>query len=258
MHRFFAPHADRVDVVVDLPDEEARHLTQVLRLGTGDAVRVFDGRGREHEAVVTGAGRAGVRVRTQRSVPAIPEPNVRVTLGVALLKGRKVDTVVRDATMLGVHTVQPLVTTRTDVPPRRFGAAAAARWTRIAVASAKQCGRAFVPQVQPPIEFARFLVEAREAADLRILLVDPGKRDASARPVRSLATESRPDSAVVAIGPEGGWTEDETVRAVRLGFRPTTLGRRTLRAEAVPAAALSVLNFVWEDDDPPAPAETAG
>ena len=76
--------------------------------------------------------------------------------------------------------------------------------------------------------------------------------------MRSLATASRPDSAVVVVGPEGGWTDDETARAVRLGFRPTTLGRRTLRADAVPAAALSVLHFVWEDDDPRAPAGTAG
>ncbi|MCY3842419.1 MAG: 16S rRNA (uracil(1498)-N(3))-methyltransferase, partial [Acidobacteria bacterium] len=72
MHRFFAPGADRADIVVGLPDDEARHLTQVLRLAPGDAVRVFDGQGREHTAVVTVAGRAGVRVRTGRAVPAPP------------------------------------------------------------------------------------------------------------------------------------------------------------------------------------------
>ena len=132
MHRFFVPGADRADVVVGLPDDEARHLTQVLRLGPGDAVRVFDGHGHEHTAVVADAGRAGVRVRTGCAVPAPPEPGVRVTLGAALLKGRKVDAVVRDATMLGVHAIQPLVTLRTEVPARRFGAAAAERWTRIA------------------------------------------------------------------------------------------------------------------------------
>ena len=70
-------------------------------------------------------------------------------------------------------------------------------------------------------------------------------------PVRSLAAEPRPASAVVAVGPEGGWTETELVVAARAGFRATTLGRRTLRAEAVPAVALSVLHFVWQDDEPP-------
>ena len=250
MHRFFAPRADREDVVVDLPDDEARHLTQVLRLGTGDAVRVFDGSGREHAAVVAHAGRAGVRVRTRRAVAASPEPGVRVTLGVALLKGRKVDAVVRDATMLGVRAVQPLVTTRTDVPARRFGEAAAGRWTRIAIASAKQCGGAFVPHVHPPVTLDRFLGDARTGADLRIILVEPAA-GAAAAPVRTLAGQPPPGAAVVAVGPEGGWTEAELARAARAGFRATTLGRRTLRSEAVPAAALSVLHFVWEDDEPP-------
>ncbi len=248
MHRFFAPGADRADVAVDLPDEEARHLTQILRLGAGDAVRVFDGRGREHAAVVTEAGRGGVRVRTRSTLPAPPEPGVRVTLGVALLKGRKVDAVVRDATMLGVHAVHPLLTTRTDVPARRFGAAAVERWTRIAIASAKQCGRAFVPQIQPPVSLGRFLGDAD--AGLRMVLVEPAAANIALSPVRSLAAEPRPASAVVAVGPEGGWTETELAQAARAGFRATTLGRRTLRAEAVPAVALSVLHFVWQDDEP--------
>lgn len=247
MHRFFAPGADRADVVVDLPDEEARHLTQILRLGAGDAVRVFDGRGREHAAVVTEAGRAGVRVRTRSALAAPPEPGVRVTLGVALLKGRKVDAVVRDATMLGVHAVHPLLTTRTDVPARRFGAAAVERWTRIAIASAKQCGGAVVPHIHPPVPLGRFLGDADAA--LRMLLVEPAANVALS-PVRSLAAEPRPASAAVAVGPEGGWTETELAQAARAGFRATTLGRRTLRAEAVPAVALSVLHFVWQDDEP--------
>ena len=257
MHRFFAPGADRADVVVRLPDYEARHLTQVLRLGPGAAIRVFDGHGREHAAVVADAGRAGVRVRTGYAVPPPPEPGVRVTLGMALLKGRKVDAVVRDATMLGVHVIQPLVTLRTEVPVRRFGAAAAERWTRIAVASAKQCGRAFVPRIHPPLDLDRFLDGADADASLRLLLVEPAAARGAAT-VRSLAGEPRPSSALVAVGPEGGWTDAEVAQATRAGFRPTTLGRRTLRAEAVPVAALAVLHFVWRDDDSPGAPAAAG
>ena len=79
--------------------------------------------------------------------------------------------------------------------------------------------------------------------------------------MRSLAGEPRPSSAVVAEGPEGGWTEVEVAQAARAGFRPTTLGPRALRAEAVPVAALAVLHFVWRDDDPagaPGTAAAAG
>src|SRR5919206_743785 len=114
MHRFFAPSLDPGDETVVLPRDEAEHLTRVLRLTVGDTVAVFDGRGREFLARVASAARRDVRVQlVSRREPAA-EPSVSLTLAQAVLKGDKMDDVVRDAVMLGVTAVQPLVAKRSE------------------------------------------------------------------------------------------------------------------------------------------------
>ena len=114
MHRFFAPSLDSGDETVLLPREEAEHLTRVLRLGVGDTVSVFDGRGREFLARVASAQRRDVRVQLLSRTEPAAEPLVALTLVQAALKGDKMDDVVRDAVMLGAAAVQPIVTRRTD------------------------------------------------------------------------------------------------------------------------------------------------
>src|SRR5690348_8013864 len=112
MHRFFAPALDPGDDSVDLPRDEAEHLTRVLRLGIGDTVAVFDGRGREFLARVAAVARRDVRVQLLSRVEPAAEPQVPLTLAQAVLKGEKMDEIVRDAVMLGVAAVQPIVTKR--------------------------------------------------------------------------------------------------------------------------------------------------
>src|SRR5262245_57627751 len=106
--RFLAPDARATGALVALPADESAHLTRVLRLRSGDAVRVFDGRGREFDAVVEQAGKSGVHVRLGAAREAAAERRVAVTLAQAVLKGDKMDDVVRDAAMIGVSAVQPL------------------------------------------------------------------------------------------------------------------------------------------------------
>ena len=249
VHRFFAARLPAPGSRLRLAPEEGRHLTRVLRLRNGARVLVFDGRGRQHEATVTDDDPRNPVLRIGAPVAAAPEPLVPVTLGMTLLKGRKLDTVVRDATTLGVTDIVPLLSRRAHSGEEgRAGRRLGDRWRGIAVASAKQCGRALVPAIRPPATFGRFLEDAQAHA-ARLLLVEPaaaGKDDAGARG-NPLRTEPRPASAALAVGPEGGWTEDEIQAAEVAGFRRLTLGRRTLRAETAPVAALAILRFAWRD-----------
>ena len=237
--RFYAPDLKGPDESVELPDEEARHLTRVLRLEAGDTVSVFDGRGVEYLAHVEQAPPGRTIVRPYQSVVPPPEPVVALTVAQALLKGRTFDDVVRDVTMVGAVAIQPLLTERTQARARDTG-----RWTRIAVASAKQCRRAVVPEVRAPGPFRSLLDD--DGSDLRLLLVEPGTAGAGGG-LRLLQGRPPPTTATLAVGPEGGWSRDEVTAATVAGFLPVTLGRRTLRADAVVVCAVSVLQYVWGD-----------
>lgn len=238
--RFLAA-IDAASGTARLDADEARHLSQVLRLGAGDEVAVFDGAGREFRGRVEHLARDGAAVRLIEEHDPAPEPSVRVTLAQAALKGEKMDEVVRDATMMGVAAIEPLVTEHT-IAHLRPGSAPE-RWRRIAIASAKQCRRAVVPRVGEGTAFDEWI--ARDASPLRVILVEPSA-SVEGHPASTLQGE-RPASATILIGPEGGWSERELDAAVKAGYLPVTLGRRTLRADAVPIVALGVLQFLWSD-----------
>jgi 16S rRNA (uracil1498-N3)-methyltransferase len=250
--RFFAADlqpavAPTVDTIA-LSAEESGHLARVLRLGVGARVLVFDGRGHQYEASVAAIekSKGTVMLNVLEPVPAAPEARLPIVLAQAVLKGDKMETVIRDATMMGVAVIRPVITQRTVVPRSAADQPGVqTRWHRVAVASAKQCGRAVVPRIEPPAAFEVLLDDTSSAS--RLILVEPAvfsDRDESRRLDGPLA-ESIPESALVLIGPEGGWTEEEVARAQQAGFRPLSLGMRTLRAESAPLAALSVLTYAW-------------
>jgi 16S rRNA (uracil1498-N3)-methyltransferase len=214
-------------------------------LGVGDAIAVFDGKGSEWEARIEHAdtGRLAVRVGARRTPAA--EANVQVTLVQALLKGDKMDRVIRDAVMLGVSTIQPLVTRRTEVPRAALTSGRRQhRWERTIMSSVKQCGRAVVPALQDPRNIDDWLASAKSGVNL--MFVEPGA-GAGVVELAGMEEEERPRVATVLIGPEGGWDPAEVAAASAAGVTLVTLGSRVLRADAAGAAALAVLRYVWRD-----------
>jgi 16S rRNA (uracil1498-N3)-methyltransferase len=245
VHRFFAPSLDPGDETVGLPRDEAEHLTRVLRLTSGDTVAVFDGRGNEFLARVAAASRRDVRLQILSRLDPPPEPLVALILVQAVLKGEKMDDIVRDAVMLGVAAIHPIVTRRTETTVAALiRGARMDRWRRVALASVKQSRRATLPEIRSPLQLEDFLDEP--AAAVRLMLVEPGAA-AAAEPIGSLRGGMTPPDAAVLVGPEGGWSAEELHMAASRGVRLVTLGHRTLRADAVPVAAISVLQFLWND-----------
>ena len=243
--RFFAPALDPGDDTVVLPRDEAEHLTRVLRLGPGDTVAVFDGRGHEFLARIVASGRRDVRVQLVSRVEADTEPAVSLTLAQAVLKGDKMDDVVRDAVMLGIGAIQPIVAARSETTVAALlRGARLDRWRRVALASVKQSRRAVLPDIRMPLSFQDFLGEP--ALALTLMLVETGAT-AAPEPLSKLRGLPIPADAAILVGPEGGWAEQEWDAARGRGVRLVTLGRRTLRADAVPVAAISVLQFLWGD-----------
>lgn len=233
--------------MVSLPQDEARHLTRVLRLKPGASIRVFNGRGAEFDAVVERAGKKGVEVRIGSARDAAAEARVAITVAQAVLKRDKMDEVVRDAVMMGAVAIQPMVTARSEITLASLSRGRRReRWSGVAVASAKQCGRAVVPALLEPLSFEAALSSISTLALPApcLMFVEPGGTVA-ATPIHEL-DPAAPRRATILIGPEGGWTADEIERGAAVS-RQVLLGSRTLRADAMATVALAALFTLWRD-----------
>lgn len=237
--RFHLAELDREAGRGALADDEASHLIRVLRLGVGAEIDVFDGRGAMYRAAVAALTRDAVRVTILEAVAPAPEPAVRVTVAMSVLKGDKMDSVVRDVTMMGAAVVQPIVSTRSETSLATLAKAhRAERWQRIAVSSVKQCGRAVVPDIPLPLDLSDWL--GRAAAGAALALVEP-----SAGGGTLLSDVPRREAVNLLVGPEGGWTPEELSMMANAGVTCVSLGARTLRAETAPMVALAALFEAW-------------
>jgi 16S rRNA (uracil1498-N3)-methyltransferase len=243
--RFYAPDASAPGGVVSLPRDEAEHLSRVLRLSAGDAIRVFNGRGDEFDGVIAGVHRRAVSVEIGAKRQATPELSVPITLAAAVLKADTMDTVIRDAVMLGAAGIQPIVAARTGTTLAALERGRRRdRWERVAIASTKQCGRAVLTGVRAPCTFDALVTALGEApAGVAFLFVEP---DAPGRasPLAALPSVP-PPAATIVIGPEGGWSYEEIERGSRV-CRVVTMRTPTIRASAMPAVAIAALLAHWE------------
>jgi len=249
--RFLVPDLDPAIGDVHLPRDEAHHLARVLRMSTGDAVSVFDGRGNEYDARVTTIDRDSVAVRVIGRRASSPDPLPPFTIVQAVLKGAAMDDVIRNATMMGAARIEPLLTSRVAVPAAALRRETLDRWRRIAVASVKQCRRATVPQIAEIRRLEEWLSTKDDG--LRLVFVEPESAPKAAA-LRTLASRPRPERASLIIGPEGGWSPAEIDRAASHGCVPVTLGPLTLRADIATVAAIAVFTSLW---DPGMPAPTS-
>jgi 16S rRNA (uracil1498-N3)-methyltransferase len=240
----FAPGGLRVTLAQD----ETRHLRDVLRLGRGDEVFVFDGEGKEYACVVEHVGRDAAALSVSEEVaPARPESPLRLTLAVALLKGEKFDLVAQKATELGVERIVPVVTKLADVRLRdeRDTARRTARWRRIALEAAKQSGRARVPTVDAPVTF-QALIESAATGDQGLPLLF-SERDGRGLVETITQAAGREQRATALVGSEGGWTDEELSQARDAGWSIVTLGGRTLRAETAAITVTALMQHLLGD-----------
>lgn len=247
--RFYAPpDAFSSDLrSLTLQAEEVRHLRDVLRLGPGDRVHVFDGAGKEFECSVAESRKDTARLQVLAEVaPARPESPLGLTLAVALLKSDKFDLVVQKATELGVARVVPVATKLADIRLRDESdeTKRVMRWQRIALEASKQSGRALVPEVTHPISFPE-LVQTNDATAQRRLMFSERDGQSLLEKLNILDADQRQVSALV--GSEGGWTDEEISFARDNNWGVVTLGGRTLRAETAAIAATVLLQYLYGD-----------
>ena len=196
--------------------DEARHLTRVLRLGDrGRDRRVRRARARVPREGRRGGARAGAGRCCSRAIAARARSRAcPLTLVQAVLKGDKMDDVVRDATMMGVAAIEPIVTTAHIARTSDESGRGAERWSRVAIASAKQCRRATVPAISRARPYSEWL--AGGGPGLRLILVEPSAGAAGDQSLH-LLEDHAPATLALLVGPEGGWSADERDAAEKAG-----------------------------------------
>lgn len=232
MLRLHVPDAP-ADGLVRIPRAEVRHL-HALRLGPGDRLCVFDDAGREHEVVLERVGSREAVGRVVATSLASRESPLELVLAPALVKHERMDWVVEKATELGVVRIAPVVTRYTVARGDHT-----ARWRRIALAAAKQCGRTRIPAVDAPRPLDDVVGEPW-----------PGLRLVAWEEERAARLADLPDAAravVLLVGPEGGLEVAEVDAARAAGFTTVSLGRRVLRADTAAVVATALCQQRWGD-----------
>lgn len=235
--RFFVPEIpDSGKPSLKLPDDEARHAASALRIQEGEVVELFDGSGRVASARTTSVAKRCVEVSIE-SVSVEPPPKRSIVVAVAPPKGDRLRWLVEKLTELGVTRMQLLRTRFSVVEP---GSSKVQKLRQTSLAAAKQCGRNYLLEIAPPMAWSEFLEERRHHVPL--LVAHPSGK----RLLDCLSLTGLPEMHV-AIGPEGGLTEDEVQEAAEKGGQAVSLGDSILRIETAAIAAASALSLLNSD-----------
>jgi 16S rRNA (uracil1498-N3)-methyltransferase len=242
--RFYTPDPLRPGEHV-LRGDEAHHLVAVRRFAPGDRVTLFNGDGHEYPAEILSCSKKSVTLAVHAAEIADREWPFPLVVACALPKSDRADFLIEKLTELGVSRFVPLITQRTVVRPRpeiveKFG--------RAVIEASKQCGRNRLLAVDPPREWAAFVGSAG-LPDRRLLL--------HTAPGLSTAGLSSPEGAVIAVGPEGGFTPEEVAAGVAKGWRGVSLGPRVLRVETAAVAAAALVSAGWVGAGFSSPADAA-
>lgn len=231
-----------------LSEETSRHLCRVLRLREGSSFRAFDPESRvEADAVLERADPTAAVARIGEVQAARVVADRNLVLVYALAKGEKVDAVVRDATELGATHVFLARTARSVVKADADRARTKLdRFRRVAEQAARQCGRADPPVVEGVLDWEEALDAASAASHARYCLDVRATSPLGATLPAAVATA---EGLAFAVGPEGGFTDDEVEKAKAHGFAIASLGRFVLRTETVAAAVLGAVRVLDAADD---------
>lgn len=213
-----------------LSSSQQHYLYRVLRLGAGQQFVALDGQGQQWIATLT--AQPDVAAIAPLALPS-SATQAPITLAIALPKGSGFDDVVRQTTELGVSTLQPVISDRTlhQPNPKKLE-----RWQRIAAEATEQSERLLLPQILAPLPWRDYLKQSTTGH--RWICAARG----DAPHLLAAAQASDPAiPAVIATGPEGGWTEAEVTGAIAAGFQPVSLGPHILRAVTAPLAALTLV-----------------
>lgn len=229
-----------------LDGEEHHHLSKVARIKPKEKVWLFDEQGTNYLARVEEITKERTRLAIlERQIP--PAPRVKITLAQALIKSKKMNSIIQKATELGVTTIIPVITARAVVRIEERAEKKLERWQKIIQAAAKQSKIHVLPSLSSPVTLEQLVGERDDARKL-ILSESRGKylRDILVQGSDSGGERKEPPSSVIIlVGPEGGWTSKEEKFILDHGYEAVSLGKQVLRAETAALSSLAMISHFW-------------
>lgn len=238
--RFYQPDSFIVGEFIDLDPINFRHAIQVMRLGIGDCLILFNGKEGEYDAELVAVDRRNARVKIKRFHPINRESFLDVRLVFALIKPDKMDFAIQKAVELGVTSLQPVMTDRAVV---RMKAAQmekkVGRWQSVVHSACEQSGRTAIPLITIPMAFSDYL---QQASDRQRILMSPR----ATADFFSL-NQKKAEFYDLIIGPEGGFSDHEEQLLGTSNIHQVQFGSRILRAETAVVAGLTALQLIIGD-----------
>jgi 16S rRNA (uracil1498-N3)-methyltransferase len=236
--RFFVQQFEGSRAVMD--GERAHHVGRVLRAQPGQQYELSDGQQAWLGEIVS-VGRDQVEFKL---IEQLPEslPSLETTLLLSIVKFDAFEWALEKATELGVNHIVPLAAARSEKGLLAAAEKREARWKKILLESSQQSRRTRVPTLGAPQKPEAAFASQQEG--LRVFLSGA----LEAKPLRQILRGQKSSSAILAIGPEGGWSEPEFAAALKSGFYEASLGKLILRTETAVIASLAALNFALSTD----------
>jgi 16S rRNA (uracil1498-N3)-methyltransferase len=245
MRRFYLPPETLDRPTPLITGADANHIRNVLRLRPGHTIALFDGLGNAYSATITDISAEAVAVSLGPKLGSDTESPVAITLAPALLKSGKMDTLLRQTTELGISRWAPFIADRSvPAPDSRRAEKKRSRWQSIARESMKQCRRNRMPEIGGIVGWDEILGMADDA-DLSLIFWEGEDEPADLLSLKK--TSPPPETILVIVGPEGGFTGSEVRRARDRNILSVSLGPRILRAETAVLTACALVQYLFGD-----------
>jgi 16S rRNA (uracil1498-N3)-methyltransferase len=224
--------------------DAAHHLGNVLRAQAGQLYELSDGSA-AWVARIESVTRNRIDFVLLEQLPA-PSPTIEVTLLLSIVKFDAFEWAIEKATELGVTKIIPLAAARSEKGLLVAAAKRSQRWQKILLEASQQSRRLRIPQLEEPAKPSQAF--AAQTAEFRLMLSERSDAPSFRRALDGSNRGTPSAAAALAIGPEGGWTDDEFTAARAKGFQEASLGQRILRTETAVIAALATLNYALSPD----------
>jgi 16S rRNA (uracil1498-N3)-methyltransferase len=233
IHRFYCERITEPTTVIT--GDEVRHIRSVMRLNPGDSVELFDGRGTLAQAVIDDISKKQVTLTVNKLEIHDRSETPKIIIAAAIAKGDRFDDLIAKCTELGVDGIVPIIFGRTVKHPKN--PKTLSRWNNIAIASAKQCKRLFLPTIDSPAPLEQAVTNLKnQYQNAQILL---GSLDNDCKKLTSVAPGEK--DVIAIVGPEGGFADSEKNLLKSAAAQPVRLTDTVLRVETAAIAFASIL-----------------